>query len=178
MTMRNETQPKPQRLVPMCALLSLLLLWAAECTGWFALLFLLPLALCTLPLAAERLKLWQIAVPFLTAAIVLVLPVPHFVWLAYVCVLAPFVPVRHALRGGKNARVATLLSVGIVTVWTVGVLILLSVFGLFRPTVLKPISAVLIGFAYFAFLFLLDAAYQLYLRFYENRLRRFLLPRA
>ena len=178
MTMRNETQANPLRLVPMCALLSLLLLWAAESTGWFALLFLLPIALCLLPLAAERLWGWLVLIVLVTAAVVLVLPVKHYVWLAYACVLAPYVPIRYALRNLKNPRGATLLAVGIVTVWTAAVLALLLVFRLVSADMQQWLLYVLLGFGYFLFLFLLDAAYQLMLRWYQNRLRRFLLPRA
>ena len=168
----------PIRLVPMCAVLSLALLWAAESTGWFALLFLLPIALINLPLAAERLWGWLILILLVTAAVVLLLPVPHYVWLAYVCVLAPFVPVRHALRNLKNPRIATLLSVGIETVWTAIALILLWQFDFVSIDAFDWIVYVLVGFAFFLFLFLLDAAYQLTLKWYQARLRRFLLPRA
>lgn len=168
----------PIRLVPMCAVLSLALLWAAESTGWFALLFLLPIALINLPLAAERLWAWLILILLVTAAVVLLLPVPHYVWLAYVCVLAPFVPVRHALRNLKNPRNAMLLSVGIETAWTAIVLILLWQFDFVSIDAFDWIVYVLVGFAFFLFLFLLDAAYQLTLKWYQVRLRRFLLPRA
>ena len=176
--MRNEVQISPLRLVPMSALLSLLFVWAAESTGWFALLFLLPIALLSVPLVSERLWGWMIVIILVTAAVILLLPVPHYVWLSYVCVLAPYVPVRHAMRNLKNPRHATLLSVGVVTVWTAAVLTLLLVFQLISADFLTLFSAVLIGCGYFVFLFLLDAAYQLCLKLYQNRLRRFLLPRV
>ena len=162
----------------MCALLSLLLLWAAESTGWFALLFCLPIALVLLPLVAERLWGWTVLILVVTAAVVLALPVPHFFWLAYVCILAPYVPIRHALRRMKNPRVATLLAVGIVTVWTAAVMTPAILFQCIGVDQIPWIVDVLIGFAAFFFLFFLDAMYQLTLRFYESRLRRFLLPRA
>lgn len=162
----------------MCAALSLLLLWAAESVGWFALLFFLPLLLCTVPLAAERQWFGLALVVLSTAAVVLFLPVRHYAWLAYVCVLAPYVPVRFALQRMRNQKAAVLLSVGIVAAWTAGVLTLLYFLGLFPPVWLNALRAVLIGFAFLVFVFLSDAIAQLYLKFYRNRLRRFLLPRA
>lgn len=176
--MREETRVSPLWLIPMCAALSLLLLWAAESVGWFALLFFLPLALCAAPLAAERQWVGLVFAVLLTAAVVLFLPVRHYVWLAYVCVLAPYVPVRTALQRMRNQKAAVLLSVGIVAAWTAGVLALLFFLGLFPPAWLNALRAVLIGFAFLVFIFLLDAVAQLFLKFYRNRLRRFLLPRA
>ena len=176
--MQTEAKPSPNRLIPMCALLSLLLLWAAESTGWFALLFALPIALVLLPLAEEKLWGWLVLIMVLTAAVVLILPVPHYAWLAYVCVLAPYVPVRHALRNLKSPRAATLLAVGIVTVWTAGVLTLFTVFHWIVPDVSHWLSCLWIGLGYFLFVFLLDVFYHLTLRWYRSRLRRFLLPRA
>ncbi len=175
---RTETHISPTRLVPMTALLLLLFLWAAESVGWFALLFLLPIGLLGLPLAEEKLWIWLILIDILVAAIVLFLPVPHYVWAAFVCVLAPYVPVRHALRIMKRAYHATLFSVGIVTVYTA--LMLLGLWFLnVRPYAawdLHWIVFAILGF--FLFLFLLDAGYQLYLKLYRRHLRRFLLPRA
>ena len=101
--MTQNRQTSPIRLVPMCLLLSLLLLCAAELVGWFALLLFLPLALCMLPLYAERLWGFAILSDVLIAAVVLFLPLPHYAWLAFVCVLAPYVPVRHALRRKPGA---------------------------------------------------------------------------
>lgn len=176
--MKSETRQSPTRLVPMIGALLLLLLWAAESAGWFALLFLLPIALVTLPLAEERLYGWLVVLLLLVAAIVLALPVSHVVWTAYVCVLAPFVPVRHALRNLKQPRSATLLTAVVVTVWTGCVLFGLYLIGVFPPVWLTLIRGIFLSLAFFAFLFLLDAAYQLYLIFYRSRLRRFLLPRA
>jgi hypothetical protein len=175
---RNETRISPTRLVPMTVLLLLLLLWAAESVGWFALLFLLPIALLAVPLCEEGLYLWLIFVDLAVAAIVLLLPAPHYAWLAFVCVLAPYVPVRHALRGMKRSYHATLLCVGIVTVFTVLVLFGLFLLGVHPYTDwnLPEIAFAILGF--FLFLFLLDAGYHLYLKFYRKRLKRFLLPRA
>lgn len=175
---RNETRISPTRLIPMTALLLLLLLWAAESVGWFALLFLLPIALLAVPLCEEGLSLWLIGIDLAVAAIVLFLPVPHYAWLAFVCVLAPYVPVRHALRGMKRSYHATLLCVGIVTVLTASALFGLSFLGVHPYTAwnLPQIVFAILGF--FLLLFLLDAGYQLYLRFYRKHLRRFLLPRA
>lgn len=176
--MRTEMQTSPIRLVPMCALLSLLLLWAAESTGLFALLFLLPIALVLLPLAAERMWGWLLLIIVLTAGVVLVLPVPHYVWLAYIGMLAPYVPLRHALRHLKLSRTATLLSVGIVSLWMFVVSALLILFGWIAVDWLTGFYAILIGFACVVFLFITDACYQLYLKFYETHLKRFLLPCA
>ncbi len=175
---RNELQLSPVRLVPMTALLLLLLLWAAESIGWFALLLLLPIALLAVPLAEERLYAYLIGIDLLVAAIVLFLPVPHYVWAAFLCVLAPYVPVRHALRDLKRSYHATLLSVGIVTVFSALVLFVLAMLNV-KPYLGRPLPEIvfmILGF--FLFLFLLDAAYQLYLKFYRKHLRRFLLPRA
>lgn len=175
---RTETRISPVRLVPMTALLLLLLLWAAESVGWFGLLFLLPIALLAVPLAEEKLSLWLIAIDLLVAAIVLVLPVPHYVWAAFVCVLAPYVPVRHALRVLKRSYHATLLAVGIVTVFSAAILAGLWFWNV-RPYAAWTLPQMVFGIlGFLLFLFLLDAAYQLYLKFYRNRLRRFLLPRA
>lgn len=162
----------------MVAVLSPLLVWAAESTGWFALLFLLPIALCVLPLAEEKLFGWLIPIEILSAAFVLILPVRHLVWVLYVCALAPYVPVRHALSRMKQPRDATLLTVGIITVWTAGVLALLYVVGVFPPVWLNAVRSVFLVLGFLMFLFLLDAAYYLCLKFYRKRLRRFLLPRA
>lgn len=162
----------------MVAVLSLLLVWAAESTGWFALLFLLPIALCVLPLAEEKLWGWLILIEILTAAFVLILPVPHLVWVLYVCALAPYVPVRHALSRMKQPRNATLLTVGIIAVWTAGVLAALHFVGVFPPAFLNIMRSVFIILGFLMFLFLLDVAYHLYLKFYRKRLRRFLLTRA
>ena len=178
MTMRNETRISPVRLVPMTGLLLLLLVWAAESVGWYALLFLLPIALLAVPPAEEKLYGWLVVIDLLVAAIVLILPVPHYVWLAFVCVLAPYVPVRHALRNLKHSYAATLLSIGIVTAFTamvLGWLYVLHVHPYTEWTLPQCAFAVL---GYFFFLFLLDAFYQLYLKFYRAHLRRFLLPRA
>jgi hypothetical protein len=162
----------------MTALLLLLLLWAAESVGWFALLFLLPIALLAVPLCEEGLYAWLVAIDLLVAAAVLFLPAPHYAWLAFVCVLAPYVPVRHALRGMKRSYHATLLTVLIVTVLSALVLYGLSLLGVHPYTEwnLPQCAYAILGF--FLFLFLLDAGYQLYLRLYRKRLRRFLLPRA
>lgn len=178
MMKRNETQIAPARLVPMTALLLLLFLWAAESVGWFALLFFLPIALLAVPLAEEGFYLRLIVIDLIVAAIVLFLPVPHYALLAFVCVLAPYVPVRHALRLMRRSRNATLLCVGIVTAFSALVLFGLSLLGvkLYAERTLPQCVFAVLGFL--MFLFLLDAAYQLYLKFYRKRLRRFLLPRA
>lgn len=162
----------------MCALLALLLLCAAEATGLFGLLFLFPLALCMLPLCEER--LWGYLLLCVTAvtAFVLAMPFPHFYWLAYVCVLAPFVPLRHAFRNLKKQTHATLLAVGIVLLWTALVLFGLSLLGVNALTLFSPLVTALIGLGLLLFVFLLDAFYQLFLKWYRARLRRFLLPRA
>lgn len=178
MTMRNERQPSPVRLVPMCGFLGLLLLCAAERTGCFALLFFLPLALCMLPLCEERLYGYAIVCDVLIAAIVLFLPVPHYAWLAFVCVLAPYIPLRHAMRDLKDKRLATLLPVGIAVVWTALVVFGLHFLGVELAAVFSPLITALIGLGLLLFLFLLDAAYQLSLKAYRKRVRRFLLPRA
>lgn len=162
----------------MCALLTFLLLCAAEATGVFALLFFLPIAFCMLPLCEERLYGALVLCDLLIAAAVLALPVPHYAWLAFICILGPFVPVRHALCGMKNHRLSTLLPILIVAVWTA-----LAVFGLRflnvdLLTVFSLPITVLIGLGILLFLFLLDILYQLLLRWYRNGLRRFLLPRA
>ena len=175
---RNERQISPSRLVPMTALLLLLLLWAAESIGWFALLLLLPIALLAVPLAEEGLYLPLILSDVAVAAIVLFLPVPHYVWAAFVCVLAPYVPIRHALRVLKHSYSATLLAAGIVSAFTALVLFGLALLGV-KPYLqwnLPQYAFAVLGFL--LFLFLLDAAYQLYLRFYRKHLRRFLLPRV
>ena len=52
----------------MCALLTFLLLCAAEATGRFAPLFFLPLAFCMLPLCEERLYVHLILCDLLIAA--------------------------------------------------------------------------------------------------------------
>ena len=178
MNMSGFREPSPYRLVPMCAVLSLLLLCAAEVTGWYALLFFLPIALCMLPLCAERLWGYLLLCDLLIAAIVLALPVPHYAWLAFVCVLAPFVPVRLALLGMKKPYWATLLAVGITLFWTGLVLFALTFLGVNLFTVLSVPYTILAGICCLLFLFLLDAACQLCLKWYQNRLRRFLLPRA
>ncbi len=162
----------------MCFLLSLLLLCAAECFGWFALLLFLPLALCMLPLYAERLWGFAILSDVLIAAVVLFLPLPHYAWLAFVCVLAPYVPVRHALRNLKKPYAVTLFSIGIVLAWTAAVLLGLHFLGIGMLSLLPLPLTILAGLGLLFFLFLLDAAYQLCLKWYEKRLRRFLLPRA
>lgn len=178
MTMRNERQPSPVRLVPMCGLLGLLLLCAAELTGYYALLFFLPLALTMLPLCEEHLYGYVIFCDVLIAAIVLFLPVPHYAWLAFVCVLAPYVPLRHAMRDLKNPHSATLLPVGITIFWTALVVFGLHFLGIELITLFPPPITALIGLGLLLFLFLLDAAYQLALKTYRKRIRRFLLPRA
>lgn len=166
------------RLVPMCGLLGLLLLCAAEWTGYFALLFFLPLALTMLPLCEERLYGYAILCDLLIAAIVLFLPVPHYAWLAFVCVLAPYVPLRHAIQDLKNPRSATLLPVVITVLWTALVVFGLHFLGVELVTMFSPLITALIGLGVLLFLFLLDAAYQLALKAYRKRVRRFLLPRA
>ncbi|MBR4906074.1 MAG: hypothetical protein IKZ44_04395 [Clostridia bacterium] len=176
--MRKERQPSPMRLVPMCGLLGLLLLCAAEWTGYFALLFFLPLALTMLPLCEERLYGYAILCDLLIAAIVLFLPVPHYAWLAFVCVLAPYVPLRHAIQDLKNPRSATLLPVVITVLWTALVVFGLHFLGVELVTMFSPLITALIGLGVLLFLFLLDAAYQLALKAYRKRVRRFLLPRA
>ncbi len=162
----------------MCALLTLLLLCAAEATGWFALLFFLPIALCMLPLAEERLIVHLVLCDLLIAAAVLAMPVPHYAWLAFICVLAPYVPIRHALRGVKKGFLRPLLSIGIVLLWTGLVLFGLTFLNVNLLTMFPPLYTVLIGLGVLLFLFLLDVLYQLALRWYRNGLRRFLLPRA
>ena len=176
MTFKRE--PSPKRLVPMCALLALLLLCAAEATGYFALLFLFPIALCMLPLCEERLWGYVILCDLLIAACVLALPFPHYVWLMYLCVLAPYVPVRHALRNMKKQSSATLIPIAIVLFWTALVLFGLSLLGVHLITLFPPLVTVMLGLGLLLFLFLLDALYQLYLKWYRAKLRRFLLPRA
>ncbi len=171
-------EPSPKRLVPMCALLALLLLCAAEATGFFGLLFLFPIALCMLPLCEERLWGYLLLCVAAIVAFVLALPFPHYIWLAYVCVLAPFVPLRHALSNLRKQTHATLLAVGIVLLWTVLVLFGLSLFGVNALTLFSPLVTALIGLGLLLFLFLLDVFYQLFLKWYRARLRRFLLPRA
>lgn len=176
--MTYERQTSPTRLIPMCALVTLLLLCAAELTGWFALLFLFPIALCMLPLCEERLYGALILCDLLIAAFVLALPVPHYAWLAFVCVLAPFVPLRHALRDLKKPSHATLLSAAIVLFWTALMLFGLSLAGVNVLTMFDPLILSLIGLSLLFVLFLLDVLYQLCLKWYRARLRRFLLPRA
>lgn len=162
----------------MCALLSLLLLCAAEATGFFGLLFLFPIALCMLPLCEERLWGYLLLCDMAIAALVLALPFPHYIWLAYVCVLAPYVPLRHALSSLKKQTHATLLAVGIVLLWTALVLFGLSLLGVNALTLFSPLVTALVGLGLLLFLFLLDVFYQLFLKWYRARLRRFLLPRA
>lgn len=162
----------------MCACLCLLLLCAAEITGFWALLFLLPIALCMLPLCEERLWVHAIISDILIAAIVLFLPVPHYVWLAFVCVLAPYVPLRHALRNLKDPRRGVLFPIGLTVLWTALVLFGLHLIGIGLLTMFPPLVTALIALGFLFFLFLLDVAYQLSLRAYRKRIRRFLLPRA
>ena len=102
----------------------------------------------------------------------LFLPVPHYVWFAFLCVLAPYVPVRHALRNLRHSYAATLLAVGIVTAFSAALLVWMYVLGVHPYTewTLPQCAFAVLGF--FLFLFLLDAAYQLYLKFYRSRLRR------
>ena len=176
--MRNDRQPSPVRLVPMCALLALLLLCAAEVSGWFAPLFFIPIALCMLPLCEERLYGYAILCDVLIAAFVLFLPVPHYAWLAFVCVRAPFAPLRHAFRNLKDLRRATLLPIGIVLVWTALVAFGLFLIGVNVLAVFPPLIPALIGLGVLFFLFLLDIAYQLFVKTYRTRFRPFLLPRA
>lgn len=178
MNLRNETKISPIKLVPMTGLLLLLLLWAAESVGWFALLFFLPLALLAVPLAEERLYPHLIAADVLVAAVVLFLPVPHYAWLAFVCVLAPFVPIRHALRMLRRPYIQTLIAVGIVTAFSALVLTGLYLLGVHPYTEWSLPACAYTVLGYFLFLFLLDACYQLFSRFYRRHLRRFLLPRA
>ena len=154
----------------MCALLTLLLLCAAELAGWLALLFFLPIAICMLPLFEERL--------YGIAAIVLLLPVPHYAWLAFVCVLAPYMPVRHTMRNMKDPRRAVFLSIGVTLLWTALVIGVLYLFGV-KVLSLLPLPVTLFAaLGVLFFLFLLDIFYQLFLKAYRNRIRRFLLPRA
>ena len=162
----------------MCAILCLLLLCVAEVTGFWALLFLLPIALCMLPLCEEQLWGYAIVCDVLIAAIVLFLPVPHYAWLAFVCMLAPYVPLRHALRNLKDPRRATLLPIGIIVLWTALVLLGLHFLGIAVFTMFPPLVTAMIALGLIVFLFLLDVAYQLTLRAYRKRIRRFLLPRA
>lgn len=176
--MTNDQRQSPIRLVPMCALLSLLLLCAAECTGWFALLFFLPIALIMTPLCEERLWGYVILCELLIAAIVLFLPVPHYAWLAYVCILAPYVPLRHALRGIKDPRAATLFPIGLTVLWTALVLTGLHFLGVSLFALFPPLITVLIALGALFVLFLIDILYQLFLKAYRSRIRRFLLPRA
>ena len=178
MSMTNDRQASPKRLIPMCALLALLLLCAAEATGYFALLFFFPIALCMLPLCEERLYGYAILCDVLIAAIVLFLPVPHYAWLAYVCVLAPYVPLRHAMRNLKSPRSATLLPIGITVLWTALVLFGLHLLGVRLILLFPPLVIALIAISVLFFLFLLDVLYQLSLKAYRNRIRRFLLPRV
>lgn len=176
--MSNARQPSPIRLVPMCLALSLLLLCASELTGWFALLFFLPLALCMLPLCAERLWGFLILSVLFVAAVVLLLPFPHYAWLMYVCVLAPYVPVRHALRDMKKNTAATLLSIGIVLLWTALLMFGLCLLGVNVFAILSLPLTILVGLGVLFFLFLLDILYQVSVKRYQSRIRRFLLPRA
>ena len=178
MTMRNGLQQSPKRLIPAIAALTLLLLWAAESVGLFALLFLFPLALVGVPLSEERLLGWLIAIDVSAAVIVLFLPVPHYVWLAFVCMLAPFVPLRRAFSGLKRSSVASLLCVGVIAAFSALVLVLLTQIGVRPLSAFSPIVTVFFALGGLFFLFLLDAAFQLSVRLYRNRLRRFLLPRA
>ena len=178
MSTQTNRQPSPLRLVPLCAAISLLLLWAAELTGFFVPLFFLPIALSMLPLCAERLWGWAILCDVLIASFVLALPVPHYAWLAFVCVLAPYVPLRHALRRIADQRRATILAVGITLLWTALVIFALSLLGVGILTAVSPYLAVMIGLGVLLFLFLLDAAYHFCLNRLQKPLRRFLLPRA
>ena len=162
----------------MCALLTLLLLCAAEAAGWFALLFFLPIALCMLPLFEERLYGIAILCDVLIAAIVLLLPVPHYAWLAFVCVLAPYVPVRHAMRNTKDPRRASLLSIGVTLLWTALVITALALLGVKVFSLLPLPQTLFAALVVLFFLFVLDIFYQLILKAYRNRIRRFLLPRA
>ncbi len=162
----------------MCFTLALLLLCAAEVTGWFALLFLFPIALIMLPLCEERLNGRLILCDLVIAAFVLFLPVPHYAWLAYVCVLAPYVPLRHAMQNMSDPRLAILLPIGVDLLWTGLVLFLLALLGVNVFTAFSPLLTVLIGVGVLLFLFLLDVLYQLTLKLYRAKLRRFLLPRA
>ncbi len=162
----------------MCALLALLLLCAAEATGWFALLFFLPIALCMLPLCEERLWAHLILCDLLIAAIVLALPVPHYAWLAFLCIIVPFVPVRHALRNLKKPALSTLLAIGITLLWTALIVFGLTFLNVYLLTLFPPLITALFGIGILLFLFVLDVFYQLFLKLYRNRLRRFLLPRA
>lgn len=162
----------------MCALLALLLLCAAELAGWFAPLFFLPIALCMLPLFEERLFGLAILCDVLIAAIVLALPVPHYAWLAFVCVLAPYIPVRHALRTLKDPRRVSLLPIGVTLLWTALILGVLYCLGVNVFTLLPLPITVLLALGVLFLLFLLDIFYQLFLKLYRNRIRRFLLPRV
>lgn len=176
--MANDRHVSPKRLIPMCALLALLLLCGAELAGWFALLFFFPLALCMLPLFEERLYGYAILCDVLIAAFVLLLPVPHYVWLAFVCILAPYVPVRHAMRNARDPRRAVFLSIGVTVLWTALVFGGLHLIGV-HPLTLLPLPVTLLAaLGVLFFLFLLDILYQLSLKAYVSRVRRFLLPRA
>ena len=82
------------------------------------------------------------------------------------------------LRDLKKQMHATLLSVGIVLLWTALVLFGLGMLGVNMLTVFSPLLLTLIALGLLLFLFLLDVLYQLSVKWYRKRLRRFLLPRA
>ena len=78
----------------------------------------------------------------------------------------------------KKAFLSPLLSVGITLLWTALVLFGLSYVDVRLLTVYPPLITALIGLGALLFLFVLDILYQLLLKLYRSRLRRFLLPRA
>lgn len=161
----------------MTALVSLLLLLSAELLGWYgvALWFLLPLA--ALPLYTER--HWGIYAlsAVLVAAIVFLLPLPHYVWFGYVCAFAPLPPLRmladRYLRKGWLGSLFVFLLLNLSL--GLGLLLLYVFSGAIPFSLLSPMHTV--GVALLAELVLLfaDIFFVLFRSFYQKKLHRKLL---
>ena len=158
----------------MVGALSLLLLWAAECTGWFALLFLLPLSVLNDPLVREKRWVGLCVATLLTALFVFFLPVRHYVWLLYLSVLAPFAPLRTFFAQHIKSRVGASAACVLACFASLLLAVLLlrlctGAYALYGVGFFGHVLAILgAAFLFFAE----DVAYHLFARLYERRLRK------
>lgn len=159
----------------MMLLMSLLLLWAAESLGSLGVLLvpfmIFPSAVLTLERRIPALVLNY----FLPAALILLLPFPHYAWFGFVFAAGWYAPLRELVSRIRAAWVGTILAILLSNAGIAAGFFLLSLVGSYPLSSLDPFWMTLLILGIELMIVLFDILYQLFCSLYLNTLRRFLL---
>lgn len=159
----------------MMILMSTLLLCISETVAGFGLLLLPFLVIPSCLLCFEK-RIPALLINYLLpSCIVLMLPFPHYAWLAFTAVIGWYAPIRALVSRLRNELLGNILSFLMGNVGIAIALILLSLIEVFPFSGLDPFWLVLLIIGVELDLLLLDLIYQFFSMFYPNTLKALLL---